>query len=142
MKTSKLNLKMSCLLLLALLQYGVSFAQKTSKLEVEINPVTQPKGEVYVGLFEQHNFLKEPTYGKMVKADQQKLKVVFENIPQGEYAIAIYQDFNSNQDMDFDNSGMPLEPWAISGKEMQGMSQWEFAKFSLNKKRHKTSFKL
>lgn len=142
MKTTKLTLKMSCLLLLAMLQYGVLFAQKTTDLKVEINPVTQLKGEVYVGIFEKANFLIKPTYGKMVKADYKKLTVVFENIPYGEYAIAIYQDLNGNQDMDFDESGMPLEPWAISGIDMQGMPQWEKAKISLNKKKLKTAFNL
>ena len=46
-------------------------------------------------------------------ADKQA-KVVFSNLPPGEYAVAILHDENENKAMDYNFIGMPKEGWAFS----------------------------
>ena len=41
-------------------------------------------------------------------------KVVFKNLPYGEYAIKLYHDRNSNGELDTDDMGVPKEPYAFS----------------------------
>ncbi len=41
-------------------------------------------------------------------------KVVFSNLPPGEYAIAILHDENENKAMDYNFIGIPKEGWAFS----------------------------
>ena len=57
---------------------------------------------------------------------------VFENLPDGEYAIKMYQDENDNNKMDFNMMGIPKEGYGFSNNVgMFGSPEYTEAKFSV-----------
>jgi uncharacterized protein (DUF2141 family) len=59
----------------------------------------------------------------------------FDNLPYGEYAIALYQDENANKKLDTGNFGIPSEPFAFSNnfKPRWGGPSFEKCKFEFSK---------
>ena len=59
--------------------------------------------------------------------------VLFENIPNGTYAIAVVHDENDNKKMDTNFFGIPKEGYGVSNNKYPKMSEPSFddAKFSL-----------
>ncbi|MFT4100709.1 MAG: DUF2141 domain-containing protein [Burkholderiaceae bacterium] len=57
----------------------------------------------------------------------------FEQLPPGDYAIAVYQDVNSNGKLDTNMVGMPREPFGFSRepKGLMGPPNWDQVKFAL-----------
>jgi uncharacterized protein (DUF2141 family) len=92
-------------------------ASPMQKLTIEITNIKQPSGTMIVGIYDaKSNFPteKKPPYFKFVpitKTDD--LKVTIE-LPQGQYAIAIFQDLNENKVLDKNRLGIPKEPYAFS----------------------------
>ncbi|AFU69750.1 hypothetical protein P700755_003080 [Psychroflexus torquis ATCC 700755] len=111
-------------------------AQDTGDLTVRFENVKETKGELYVGIFEKDNFLRQPTIGKMVKVDTNGSEVTFEGVAYGSYAISVFHDLNGNKTMDRESDGMPSEPWAMSGSvDPNQYPTWDGAKFELNSKK-------
>ena len=56
-----------------------------------------------------------------------------ENLPDGEYAIALMHDENANDEFDMDESGMPLEGWGFSNNPVPNMgpATWSEAAFDI-----------
>jgi uncharacterized protein (DUF2141 family) len=60
------------------------------------------------------------------------VQVVFENVPVGNYAIAIMHDENNSSEIDFNEYGMPLEGFGFSNEAMgeMGPPDYDQASFS------------
>lgn len=111
-------------------------AQDAGDLTVRFENVKETNGELYVGIFEKDNFLRQPTIGKMVKVDSNGSEVTFEGVAYGSYAISVFHDLNGNKTMDRESDGMPSEPWAMSGSvDPNQYPTWDGAKFELNSKK-------
>ena len=111
-------------------------AQDKGDLTIRFENVKDTKGELYVGIFEKDNFLRQPTIGKMVKVSANGSEVTFEGVAYGSYAISVFHDLNNNKTMDRESDGMPLEPWAMSGSvDPNQYPTWDGAKFELNSKK-------
>jgi uncharacterized protein (DUF2141 family) len=115
------------------------FAQTTTnKLEEGISVTASvvnalsDKGTVKFALYNEENFMKTPIYGKSASIENGKSTVVFENVPQGIYAILCFQDENDNNRMDFDESGLPKESYGASNNIMTyGPPEFENCKFEV-----------
>lgn len=94
----------------------MSQAANAAQLKVNISEVNQGKGHLMVGLYasEQDFNQGKASFGSRVKAENGSELVVFENVPEGSYAIKIYQDENSNQKLDFNFMGIPQEGYGYS----------------------------
>ncbi len=59
----------------------------------------------------------------------------FQNLPYGEYAIALYQDENGNDTLDTGNFGIPKEPFAFSNnfRPKWGGPSFDKCKFEFSK---------
>ena len=127
------------ILALALMISSIIFAQTSpNKLEKGISVTasvvnaTNDKGTVKFALYNEENFMKQPIYGKSAAIENGKSTVVFENVPQGFYAILCYQDENDNNRMDFDESGLPKEDYGASNNMMTyGPPEFESTKFEV-----------
>mgnify|MGYP000011724866 CR=1 FL=1 len=94
--------------------------------------VTSDSGKVGFALYNKDNFMMKPIQGKEGKIKDEKTTVVFENVPQGVYAITCYHDKNNNGKMDFSSNRMPLEDYGASNNNMSfGPPQFEDAKFTV-----------
>jgi len=106
-------------------------------LTVNISDVSQGKGHIMVGLYSGPDAFNQgiTSFGSRVKADNEQEKVVFKDVPAGEYAIKIYQDENSNQKLDFNFIGIPKEGYGYSNNVGRfGRPEYQEAKFTVEEK--------
>ena len=128
-----------CLLFCSLLWIIPSWKQsKTLTLTIEVNGLSNSKGNVHVGLYrKQDDFpdIKGTFKNKIQLASEKKL--VFENLPQGNYAVAVFHDLNKNGKMDTNLFGVPTEKYGFSNNARSTFSAPDFedAAFNLSENR-------
>lgn len=133
MKTTFLTIAM-------LILTSLTYAQKTTEVTLKLNNVKEQKGAWMVAVFaESDEFLgKKPSYAKRQDVDS-KNEIVF-NLPKGNYSIALFQDLNSNMQLDRESNGMPKEPYSFSGENifpLRGKPTFEQTKFKVKRKKKK-----
>jgi len=102
-------------------------------LTVTLENVLSDQGDILAALHGPDTFMKGPGL-RNFRAEAQKgsLTFTFDDVPPGRYAISVLHDRNSNQRMDFDLSGMPQEPYGMSGNDMQmGPPSFEASAFEV-----------
>jgi Uncharacterized protein conserved in bacteria len=121
-----------------LLSSGVSAKYK---LTVVVDNIVEIKGKLMIGIYNSDStFMKKVYRGYAVTLSEEEIvdssiKVELEPLPEGEYAISLYQDVNSNDNLDADAFGIPKEGYGFSNnaKGFMGPPDFEKAKFSLRK---------
>ncbi|HAI43330.1 MAG TPA: hypothetical protein DCM40_37140 [Maribacter sp.] len=107
------------LFVLGLMSTGL-FAQHN--ISLNIDGVTSEEGNICFAVYtDESSFLK---FDKVYKSGSEKAvkgKTVFdiENLPDGEYAIAIFHDANGNNNLDTNMLGIPKEQIAFSKGKMK-----------------------
>jgi uncharacterized protein (DUF2141 family) len=92
-------------------------AEATASLTVHLTELRNDKGRVAVALFDSKDAFPDQTkalQGKIVRSKAGKAMVKFSNLRPGVYAVAVLHDENSNNRMDFNFVGMPLEGYGFS----------------------------
>lgn len=120
----------------ALLMLCSGFTLAQGNIEVTVRNIDEAKGSIRVGLFtNEDNFLKKAIEGKVVKASGTEVKVVFENLKAGEYAVSVIHDENENGELDTNGIGMPKEGFAFGNNAMGmfGPPSFEKAKVVVDK---------
>ncbi|MBU1659078.1 DUF2141 domain-containing protein [bacterium] len=112
------------------------FFVHASELEVSVSGLKNTQGQLCVGLYNsQKNFPNSQNAykGIFLELDSQSVQYTFEDIADGEYAIAIYHDKNSNKKLDKNFFGIPQEEYAFSNKAKAsfGPPSFDEAKFIL-----------
>jgi len=128
------------ILALSLLISSMIFAQTTPKnleegISVTVSAINalSDNGTVNFAFYDEENFMKQPIYAKSASVENGKSTVVFENVPQGNYAIICFHDENENNSMDFDENRMPIESYGLSNNKMNfGPPEFQSAKFEVN----------
>ncbi len=97
-----------------MLATGIAGAQ--NKLTVIVDGIEKSNGKVLVAIYDSADFLKEPLYSGMAKLEegQEEATIVIDNIDLGEYAVAVYQDENDNNQLDTGAYGIPIEKYGFS----------------------------
>ena len=111
-----------------------AFAQGT--VEVTVSNVKDTTGTIRVGIFkDQATFLKNAYLGKVVKAGKGEVKVIFENVPSGTYALSVIHDENRNGELDSNLIGIPKEGFAFGNDAMGtfGPPSYDKASFVIGK---------
>ena len=89
-------------------------------------------GTIKFALYTQENFMKRPLQSISSTIKNGISKAVFKNVAVGEYAIICYHDENENNQLDFDDRGIPVESYGVSNNVMDfGSPQFESAKFKV-----------
>jgi uncharacterized protein (DUF2141 family) len=120
----------------AILLFGFTPKNENPTLTIQVNKV-QKKGTLYVSVCTKsaewsdngkYTFKYEPVIG-------QSNNFEINTIPNGEYAIALYQDQNGNGKLDTNLFGLPTEPYAFSNNKVPVFSEpsFEKCKFQFNK---------
>ena len=102
---------------------------------VKVSNLSDNNGQVIVLLYNSEtNFLKQAVLKKTAKISNNKSAVIFNEIPEGVYAIAVIHDENNNGKLDFNFFGIPSENVAASNnaKAFIGPPSFEDAKFYVN----------
>lgn len=108
-------------MLFAMVTVGTGAAQQHT-LKMEIKGVTSAQGQVSAALYpDQNSFLKFDKVFKSVsvKAVKGVTALTIKDIPDGNYAVAVFHDKNGNGKLDTNFLGIPTEPVAFSNAKMK-----------------------
>lgn len=123
----------SAVLAIVVLFYGFkSFGQNNEKIAftLKITNVKDEKSTIHVGFYkkennfpaqQQHTFAKEIVPGKTGE-----VIVTWNDVPEGEYSLAIYQDLDNSGRMKTNMFGYPKEPFAFTQNFKPKMSKPKF----------------
>ena len=94
--------------------------------------ISSDKGMVKFALYNKTNFRLKPLQSEIGNIENGKTTITFNEVAGGEYAIVCYHDKNSNDKMDFQPNGMPLEAYGASNNVMNfGPPRFDDAKFTV-----------
>lgn len=102
---------------------------KTNTITITVKNVNSTDGIVAAGLYNDED---EFPGGEMFMGESKSLRssgsieITFENVPDGDYAIALLHDANENEDLDMNDQGMPLEGFGFSNGAMGDMGPPDF----------------
>ena len=106
--------------------------QETYTISVTVKNITGEDGQIGLALYNKDNFMRAPLQVVNGSIESGESFAVFKNIAPGRYAIAAMHDKNSNNQMDFDSNGMPLEDYGMSNNVMTyGPPEFEISAFNL-----------
>jgi len=118
---------------------------KTHTLSIHISGISKIKGSLFIAVFRATDDF--PVFGKQYKGIVKEVEgksqnYTFDNLPEGEYALAIYQDANRNKILDKNLLGIPTEIYGFSNNARRNFSAPSFqeAKFKLNRDLQQTVF--
>lgn len=106
----------------------------TYKLTAILSTVTKRSGTIYVGIANSDATFNGDSYRKtrLEIPATGEVRVSFDGLPAGRYAIRVFQDLNDNQKLDF-NGPMPTEPFGFSNlKTMMGPPSFGICAFDLD----------
>jgi len=125
-------MKNSILMLLVFL-HGSLILNAQNTIEVKIINFASDKGVAQIGLFNtETSFLNKVYKAKGVKIKDQKAVAIFSDIPDGTYAISVFQDKNEDKKLNT-FLGIPTENYAASNNAPSkfGPPKWKDAKFEV-----------
>ena len=106
-------------------------AQNKTIIATVLN-ISSDKGIVKFALYNKTNFRLKPLQSEIGNIENGKTTITFKEVAGGEYAIVCYHDKNSNDKMDFQPNGMPLEAYGASNNVMNfGPPRFDDAKFTV-----------
>lgn len=113
----------------------LSPAVTANTLHLEIDNIKNEDGKLLIQLFNSEKSYKENKAVKMaqVAAKKGQVKVTFNDLEQGEYAIRYFHDENSDNQMETNMFGMPTEGFGYSNNAQPnfGPASYEDMKFQL-----------
>jgi len=88
-------------------------------LEVTVDGIRKTEGTIWVGVFNnEDDFPEKATNGKIVDVKGNSVRVVFENLKAGDYALSIFHDANHNGKLDKNAVGIPKEGFGFGNNAM------------------------
>lgn len=102
-------------LLMLLIGFMTATVNAQNGITVKVDGIENAKGKLYVALFDsQTPFLSKSDMGRIVDITNNTETLSFNDLGKGEYAIAIFQDENSNGKLDLGEYGIPVEKYGFS----------------------------
>lgn len=84
---------------------------------LSITNLVSTTNSIYIGFYDAEDAF--PKFGKhsfqkIIEPNGKEVSQSWDDIPAGEYAIAVFQDLNENKNMERNFFGMPKEPYGFS----------------------------
>lgn len=93
----------------------LSFSVSAHELVVKVENVKSTKGFLYVALHDtESTWMQQGVQGQKLPMTESSVKVVFKDLPAGNYGVTLYQDENDNGHIDKNAIGIPTEPYGFS----------------------------
>lgn len=120
--------------------------ENTATFELEVNGLGKVEGELRIAMFNsQDSYTKEPVFAVVLPVDSTTIVWSIDELPYGDYAIAVYHDKNANGKLDTNVVGIPKERYGFSNNARGrfGPASWNdsFFTFDAISKDHKISIK-
>lgn len=107
------------ILLSFLLLLGLGEHQSKSQLNITVNNIKNPEGQLIIALFDsKEDFLNKPFKSQTIEVNNNSANIKFENLPDGHYSVSIIYDRNENGELDKNFFGIPTEGFGFSKKSM------------------------
>ncbi|MCX2718744.1 DUF2141 domain-containing protein [Lentiprolixibacter aurantiacus] len=93
-----------------------------NKLTVKVSGVSSNSGNIMLAVYDNaEGFLKEDKalMGVSTRAVSGITELQISELPEGQYALAIYHDENGNEELDTNWLGIPKEPIGFSNSKMK-----------------------
>ena len=107
-----------------------------ASVELTITGVETASGEILIGVFDSETGWKTDASIAEAQADASTgtVTVMLDGLPEGEVAIKLYHDVDSNGELKRGNFGIPVEPYGFSNDAPVrfGPPSWSAAKFALD----------
>ena len=116
-------------MLLVFLLFGHPCQQAGYDLTVYLTGIKPHKGNIAIAVFNnEKDFLVQGKEYRMeiVKANENPQVIVFKKLPEGEYAISVYQDENGDGKMNRNFIGLPKEIYGFSKNFRPVLSKPDF----------------
>ncbi|HEY9168094.1 MAG TPA: DUF2141 domain-containing protein [Lutibacter sp.] len=114
-------------------QTSINKIEEGTSVRVTAVNALSDNGTVKFAFYNKENFMRQPNYSKSASLENRKSTVIFENVPQGNYAIICFHDHNNSYLMDLNENGVPIESYGVSNNKMNlGPPQFDSAKFEVN----------
>ena len=109
-------------------------------LEISVKGVESSKGNISVALYNtEDTFLEfdKVFRGERVPAKKGETKLNIADVPEGEYAVAVFHDENANKELDVNWMGIPKETVGFSNAKMKtfGPPSFKECAFTVNSDR-------
>jgi uncharacterized protein (DUF2141 family) len=102
-------------------------------VNLKVTGLRSEKGQVKIAVFNSSEkwLGEEPVYSATINVGGQSVTWKFDDVPHGDYGIAVFHDENKNGKMDKNFLGMPLEPYGFSNNARVtfGPPKWDKSKF-------------
>jgi len=112
----------------------------TGTLTIHISGMASDNGVIRMALYNSAKSFpgKHPYRGYVLPVRQHKAVVIVENLPFGEYAVAVFHDENNNEELDRNFLGVPTERYGFSNnaRGVIGPPSFEQSKNTLNSASH------
>lgn len=111
--------------------------EQTYTIKALVNQIKPEMGTVYFAMYSSENDFasRKPFLTRNASAAEGAVEVIFNNVPEGIYAITCFHDKNGNGQMDFSPNGMPEENYGSSNNVMNfGPPRFSDAKFEVSGK--------
>ena len=94
----------------------VPFVAIAADLQVEIKGLRNSKGQIKVGLYQKNGFPDSGAEfrGVNIKPIEKKTEAVFQDVPEGTYAVGVIHDENMDGKLGKNALGIPNEGYAFS----------------------------
>lgn len=106
-----------------------------SDLAITVDNISPVEGKLFVAVYnspETYMSIEKAAFREIVPVEKEIHSVIIKDVPEGEYAIAIFQDLNGNEKLDTRGMGIPKEPFGFSNdaRGKTGPPKFKNAKFS------------
>ncbi|CAM3379024.1 DUF2141 domain-containing protein [Aequorivita lipolytica] len=125
---------MKTLLILFSLIIGCISTQAQNTIEVSISNFENNEGKAMIGLYNlEVDFLKKEFKSFAKEITGKQVKVSFENIPDGTYAVSVFHDEDNDNEFDMFLGFIPSEDYGNSNNVSPrfGPPEWNDAKFEV-----------
>ena len=87
-----------------------------ANVEITISDLTQQSGELYLALYNSASAMKHQEHfqSQIISVYKLSQKVVFADLPAGQYGVMVFQDLDNNHDLNSNVIGIPTEPYGFS----------------------------
>jgi uncharacterized protein (DUF2141 family) len=90
---------------------------QTGRITITVKGIHAERGGLLTtGIFEKGNFPKmgKHLFGISKEVQGSTMQIIFEDVPEGQYAVAVFQDEDRNKKLNTNFIGYPLEPMGFS----------------------------
>lgn len=109
-------------------------SKSNNSVTIVVEGAKSNDGYMFIALYNsESDFLKSAYKRAKIKIENKMCTTVFEDLPEGIYAVSIFHDENDNGKMDTNFFGIPTEDYGCSNnaRGVMGPPKWQDAKFEL-----------